>query len=147
MKYLFSFLLLTLALILEVSSFSLPLVFVVLVAVSVVLKDNFSFFAAVLFGLLLDVLTFQTIGITSAFFTILVFIIFSYQKKFEITTNYFVVFSCFLASVCFILLYGYSNLILGSLVSVLVGLLVFNILLKTNRQQITNLKSQITNKF
>jgi len=140
MKYLFSFLLLTLALILEVASFSLPLVFVVLVAVSVVLKDNFSFFAAVLFGLLLDVLTFQTIGITSAFFTILVFLIFSYQKKFEITTNYFVIFICLIGSICFTVLYGYSNLILGPIVSVLVGLLVFNILSKLKSQS-SNLKT------
>ena len=128
MKYLFSFLLLTLALILEVSSFSLPLVLISLIATTIVFKDYSFFFFAFLFGVLLDILTFQTIGKSSLFFTFFVFIIFSYQKKFEITTNYFVVFSCFLASVCFILLYGYSNLILGSLVSVLVGLLVFNIL-------------------
>lgn len=132
MKYLSLFLLLIFFLILEVAVVSFPFILVVLIAATVVLKDYYSFFLAFLFGLLLDILTFQTIGVSSIFFTVLVFLIFSYQKKFEITTNYFVITVCFLASILFSFIFGLSNIIFQSIVSVILGVLIFNSLQRIN---------------
>lgn len=139
MKYFFLFLLFILFLILEASFFNLPLVLIALIVTTVVFKDYYSFFLAFFFGLMLDIVTFQTIGKSSIFFTILVFLIFSYQKKFEITTNYFVIFACFLASILFSFTFGLSNIISQSIVSVILGVITFQFLKRINiEKQISN---------
>ena len=128
MLYLGLTFLLSIFLILETSAFSMPFLIIGLIAVTVVFKNYISFLFALVFGIMLDVLTFKTIGISSFLFIILVFIIFSYQKKFEITTNYFVIFASFLAGLIFSFIFGLNHIIFQSIVSVVLGVTAFQFL-------------------
>ena len=126
-------------LILETSAFSMPFLIIGLIAATVVFKNYISFLFALVFGIMLDVLTFKTIGISAFLFIILVFIIFSYQKKFEITTNYFVIFASFLAGLIFSFIFGLNHIIFQSIVSVVLGVIAFQFLKKINiEKQISN---------
>ncbi|PIR79763.1 MAG: hypothetical protein COU25_03595 [Candidatus Levybacteria bacterium CG10_big_fil_rev_8_21_14_0_10_35_13] len=139
MLYLGLTFLLSIFLILETSAFSMPFLIIGLIAVTVVFKNYISFLFALVFGIMLDVLTFKTIGISSFLFIILVFIIFSYQKKFEITTNYFVIFASFLAGLIFSFIFGLNHIIFQSIVSVVLGVTAFQFLKKINiEKQISN---------
>ena len=123
---LFSIVLLSLALVLESSVTTIPLVFLSLVSLMVIKKENWIFLYGFLFGALLDLFSFRILGISSAFFVTFLFLILLYQRKFEIATNYFVLGACFIGSFSFLLLLGFNNLIIvESLVSALIGLLLF----------------------
>lgn len=133
MKLLSLFFLIT-ALIFESSLTTLPLVFIVLLCLTVVFKQNFIFGLAFLFGLLFDLISFKTLGISSIYFLIALFLVLIYQSKFEITTNSFVVVASFLGSFLYLFLMGYNNnVLLQAILSSIIGLIIFRILLKINK--------------
>ena len=117
--------LLTISLILESSITTIPLILLVLLVSTVVIKDDIVFLLAFIFGILLDVLTFKTIGLSSAFFTFLVFLILIYEKKFEINTLSFIALSTLLSSFLFLIFFQRGNIIVQSLVSTAIGLIFF----------------------
>jgi cell shape-determining protein MreD len=128
---LLSFVLLFISLILESSLTTIPLTFIVLLCLTVVYKDNFVFFLAFVFGVFLDILSFNTIGVSSIFFISSIFLVLIYQKKFEITTYPFVLIASFIGSISFLLLLGFSDLIIiQSVVSSLLAVLLFHVLRK-----------------
>lgn len=129
MKYI-PVILLFAALILQSWILTLPLVLLVLIPIAVIYRNYYAFALAFIFGILLDILSFKTIGVTSIFFCVFIFLIFMYERKFEINTSYFVIFASFLGSFAFIIFYGYSNLILETLVSTIIGLILFQIFKK-----------------
>jgi cell shape-determining protein MreD len=121
-----SVLLLTIAIIVESALTTLPLVLLVLLAIMSLFKNNFVFTLAFIFGILLDLLTLKTVGATSMFFVCFMFLILLYQSKFEIATNTFIIVASFLGSFCFLVINANSSdLILESIVSTLLGLLIF----------------------
>mgnify|MGYP002336000011 FL=1 len=125
MKFL-AFILLLIALVFEVSLTTLPLIFLVLLTLAVVIKENWIFLFAFIFGVLFDLISFKTIGISSAYFIIFIFLVLLYQKKFEISTIYFVLTSSFLGSFGFLLILGYNNsILLQAFVSSLIGVFIF----------------------
>lgn len=130
-----SFILLFISLILESSITTIPLIFISLLCLTVVYKDNFPFFLAFVFGVFFDILSFKTLGASSLFFVAFLFLVLIYQRKFEIRTYPFILISSFLGSLFYLLLFSYHNLIiLQSLLSAAIGLLVFRILLKFKTQ-------------
>jgi hypothetical protein len=131
---LFFVILLSLALILEISITTLPLVLLILLVLTAVFKDNFIFILALICGSLLDLMLFRTIGFSSMFFAVSVFLVLLYQSKFEISTNSFIIFASTLGSFCFLLIYGItSNIILETLVSSAIAVLFFRALQKINK--------------
>ncbi|MGA2967571.1 MAG: hypothetical protein ABSD69_00140 [Candidatus Levyibacteriota bacterium] len=133
MKFL-AIILLLLALILEVSLTTIPFIFLVLLCLTVVLRANWLFIAAFIFGLLFDLLSFKALGISSSFFVIFLFLVLLYQSKFEITTGYFVLVTSFSGSLLFLFLQGYTNaIILQTILSVVIGLLLFKLIQKLNK--------------
>jgi cell shape-determining protein MreD len=110
MKY-FALLLLLLALVFEVSLTTIPFVFLVLLCLMVIFRGNWLFAVAFIFGLLFDFLSFRTVGISSSFLVLVLFLVLLYQSKFEITTAYFVAIASFLGSLLFLMLQGYTHLI------------------------------------
>lgn len=127
-----SIVLLLISLILESSLTTIPLVFVVLLCLTVVYKENFLFILAFIFGVLLDILSFNTIGVSSTFFVASIFLVLIYQKKFEITTYPFVLIASFLGSFSFLFLLGFSDLrIFQSLISSFLGVSLFHFLRKS----------------
>ena len=117
--------LLFLALTVEAWAISLPLVMLVLIPVTVIYKDNLLFVLAFVFGILLDMLSFKTIGYSSAFFCILIFLILMYERKFEIHSNYFVIFAAAISSLFFGVFYNYPNIFLGTIVSTILAVTIY----------------------
>jgi len=138
MKFL-AVVLLSLALVLEVSLTTIPFIFLVLLCLTVILKENWLFVLAFVFGLLIDLLSFKMIGISSSFFVLILFLVLLYQSKFEITTGYFIFISSLLGSFVFLVISGYHNsLILEPLLSAFIGLLMFKLLQKFTKPLIAN---------
>jgi len=138
MKFLALFLL-TLALILESTITTMPLIFITLLCLTVVLKENWIFFFAFIFGLMLDLVTFKTPGLSSTFFVVFLFLALLYRSKFEIATNYFVLVSSFIGSFIFLLIAGYTNsIILESIISSIIGVVLFKSLQRINANKISN---------
>jgi cell shape-determining protein MreD len=125
MKF-FAIVLLLLTLILEVSLTTIPLLFLVLLCLMVLFKENWLFALAFVFGLLFDLLSFKTIGISSAFFVLALFLVLLYQSKFEIATGYFVVIASFFGSLLFLIISGYTHLIIvQAILSSIIALVLF----------------------
>lgn len=125
MKFL-SLILLFIFLIFESSVTTIPIVFVVLLCLTVIYKESFVFLLAFIFGLILDVLSFRAPGVSSTFFIVFIFLVLIYQKKFEITTYPFVTISSFFGSFIFLIVKGVKNdLFLQSLVSTLFAVTFF----------------------
>lgn len=138
MKFL-AVVLLLLALVLEASLTTLPFIFLVSLCLMVVLKENWLFALAFIFGLLFDLLSFKTLGVTSAFLVLFLFLVLLYQSKFEITTGYFVLIASFLGSLLFLFLQGYTYAILvQAIVSSIVGLLLFKLMQRLPRSSIAS---------
>ena len=130
---------LLLALILEVSVTTIPLVLLVLLCLTVIYREENLFFFAFLFGILLDLFALKTIGLTSAYLVFILFLILTYQKKFEIATNYFVFIASVIGSVGFLFFLGYNNLVvLQSIVSGFLGVLIFTLFKKTLKTNIAS---------
>lgn len=119
--------LLALTLFVEVSLTSLPFLVGVLIFLAVTYRKDWVFPAAVLVGLVFDILTLRTIGTTSIFLALLVFLIFIYENKFETETVPFVFISTFIASFIFLIFLGFSNLVAQSLIVAFLTALLFRL--------------------
>lgn len=118
---------LLLSLFFEISATTMPFIIGALILLAVTFRKNWVFLAAFLVGLIFDILALRTIGTTSLFFIILIFLIFIYENKFETETVPFVFVSTFLFSFSFLIFLGFSNVILQSLVSAIVTALIFRL--------------------
>ena len=121
------FALLFLGIILESFLFTIPFVLLILIPVSVIVRNNSVLLLAFISGILLDLLTFQMIGKSSIFFVTAVFLIFSYEKKFETNTSYFVAAASLAGSFLFLIYSGHKNILLTTIISTVLALVVFNI--------------------
>ncbi|MBI3985001.1 MAG: hypothetical protein HY344_03625 [Candidatus Levybacteria bacterium] len=130
--------LLFIALILENSITTIPFTIAILVVSTVIFRDYSIFLLFFIFGIFLDILSFSQIGLSSLFFTFLVFLILIYEKKFEIYNRYFIAFATALSSLTFLLLFQRGNVIIQSLVSMLISLVLFEIFKKLTKKQNTN---------
>ena len=134
MKFIAVVLLLLVVLFLEVSLTTIPLILLVLLCLMVLLRENWLFLVAFIFGLLFDLLSFKTIGVSSAFLVLILFLVLLYQSKFEITTGYFVTIAAFVSSFLFLFLQGYTHaIILQSIFSAMIGLLLFKLIQRVNK--------------
>ncbi len=105
MKFFWILGILSILLFLQTTIFSLPLVLGGLLFFCVLYKEQWIFPVGFGMGILLDMLTFHPIGLTSIFFTILLGIVFLYERKFEIQSLTFITFVTFLASLVYGLLF------------------------------------------
>jgi|SRR5947207_15648571 len=125
MKFFLSSLLLFFALLLESTIIQLPLVLLVLCTFAVIYRTEWIFPLGFIAGIWLDELLFRPVGSSSLFFLLFLFIIFLYERKFELRSIWFVVFISCIGSLLFLLLFGHTQLLLQVLVSVGMGLLLF----------------------
>jgi len=132
MKFL-AVLLLSIALILEASITTIPFVLLILLVFMAASRANWLFILAFVFGILLDLMGFKTLGISSTFFIIVLFLILLYQSKFEIATGVFILAVSFLSSFGYLFLLGYhQNLFLQAALSSIIGLIMFKLVLRVN---------------
>lgn len=128
MKFLAIFLL-SVALILEASLTTIPFVFLILLVFMALSRANWLFVLAFVFGILLDLVGFRTLGISSAFFLIILFLILLYQSKFEIATNAFIFTASFFGSLGYLALFRLGqNWLLQAILSAIIGLLLFKLI-------------------
>ena len=113
---------------LESSATTLPLVFVTLLCLAVLVRKEWIFAIAFIAGVFLDALSFRVLGQTSLYFILYIFLVFLYERKFEISTKYFIIIASFLGSFGFLIIFSYENAILQSLMSSIIGVLIFSIL-------------------
>ena len=117
-----------LSLFLESSVTTLPLVFLALLCLAVLTRKEWVFVIAFIVGVLLDAFSFRALGQSSLYFIIYIFLVFLYERKFEISTKYFIFIASFLGSFGFLIIFSYNNLVLQSLVSSIIAVSVFSIL-------------------
>ena len=116
---------------LESTIITVPLTLLIIIFSAVTLKNNDVFILAFISGLLLDILTLGTIGLTSAFFVSFVMLIFLYQKKFEIESLSFVSMSAFIGSIVYLFLTNSNHLVPESLFATFLMFSSFFIFKKT----------------
>jgi rod shape-determining protein MreD len=117
--------LLVLAISLEATVTTFPLLLLLLLNLAVKRHNTQAFFLAFTCGVLIDSMTFRTVGISGIFFTVYLFLVFLYERKFEIETPYFVAFAAFGGSLMYGLIFQQDALFLHSFVSSVVGVLLF----------------------
>ena len=126
MLTLFFILLLGIAVLLESSIITLPLVVGILLLFFVIARKDSAFFLAVFAGIFLDIYAVRAIGITSLFLIVFLLLISIYEKKFEIKTVPFIVSASFLGSVFFLLFFvGEYILIQSILMAISIGVMFF----------------------
>ena len=97
---------LALAILLESTITTLPLVLLLILFLAITRKSNDVFAIAFISGLFLDILSFGTIGLSSLYFVVLVFIVYMYQRRFEIETINFLILFSFFGSLVYLLMDG-----------------------------------------
>src|SRR3989344_3834439 len=106
---------------------TIPVIVSMILCFTVVSKSSKIFILAILGGLLIDIFFLRTLGSTSLFLVIFTFMIFLYQRRFEIQTYAFVFMGTFLGSIIYLKIFGYDQILLQSLVSSLLALFLFRV--------------------
>lgn len=132
---------LSLALILEAGLTTIPLLLIVLNCYVVISKKTDVFLYALVFGIILDILTFKTLGTEALFFIIFLFLILLYKRKFEIETPSFILISSFFGSLAFLFIFYFNNFIFfQAAVSAIFSLLIFIIFKNMYKSKISESK-------
>lgn len=121
---------------LESSLTSMPLVFLILLCIAIIERKEWVFLVAFVAGVVLDILTFRTVGETSLFFTVFIFLVFLYERKFETGTKPFVFISSLIGSFVFLLIfYPGKFIVFESIINAAIGILLFTFLSRINLQK------------
>ena len=112
---------------------TIPIIVSMLLCFTVIFRSPWVFVAALFGGLLVDVFLLRTFGITSLFLVILTFMIFLYQRRFEIQTVPFVFIASFIGSFIYLKMFGYSQILVQALAASLLALFLFKILSRFSR--------------
>ena len=115
---------------------TIPLSVGLLAVNTVIFKRSWVFLLAFGLGLFADLIWVRTLGYSSLMLTIFVFLIRLYERKFETQTATFVFISTLLGSTIYLMVFGYNNVLIQSLVNALFAILVFRLI------QNSKLKSQ-----
>lgn len=86
------------------------------------------FLTAFFVGLLLDMLTFRILGLTSLFLVSFLFVLSLYERKFEINTIPFVLLTAFGGVSSFMLFFGHDHALTASFVGTLIAVVGFVVL-------------------
>ena len=107
---------------------TIPFVIGLLTIQTVLFKKSWVFFLALGLGLFLDLIMIRPLGYTSLVLAIFVFLIRLYERKLETKTIVFVFISTFLGSLIYLMIFGYNNVLIQSLISAIIGVLFFKLL-------------------
>ncbi len=125
-----------LSFLLEISVTTLPLVFLTLLCLAILTRKEWIFVIAFIAGVVLDALSFRLLSQSSLYFIGYIFLVFLYQRKFEIATKHFVFIASFLGSLGYLLLFSYGNsIVLQSLISSAIAVSIFTLLQKLDKHK------------
>lgn len=125
---------LAIAILFESSVTTLPLVLLIVLFMAITSKKNEVFVLAFFAGLILDILSFGRVGFSSLYFTIFVFLIFLYQRKFEIETLNFVTIFSFFGSFFYLLMEGVRFAFFQSLTATALVIVSYMVFRKFNKK-------------
>ncbi len=115
---------------------TIPLTLLVILFITIVLRESDVFIFAFLSGLLLDIFSYRVLGISSAIFVTLITLVFLYQRKFEIESFNFLVLISFSGTLVYLFITGASNLIFQTLFSTLLISFSYLVFKKTNKKKL-----------
>jgi len=122
------YLLLVLAAIFFESVFTtIPIVFLTVVVLYVIQKQAWILALAFSAGLFLDIMLVRQIGTTAFFLTCFLFLVFLYERKYEVQSYWFVFFSTIGGSLLYTLFFRGEVLIGESIAAALLSLLLFEV--------------------
>jgi len=109
---------------------TLPFILIVLLCFSVVFKTRWIFVLAFFAGLYLDIIFVRILGQSSIFFIIFIFLLFLYERKFEIQSIPFVFFASFLGSAGYLFMVNSNYIFMQAVVSSIFAVLIFKFLIR-----------------
>ena len=112
---------------------TLPLTLIFLLCLTVMKRHEWIFLVAFSAGIILDLLTFRSIGITSLFFVSFLFLILLYQRKYETATMQFVIIASFLGSTSFLVFTGANAVFFLSIFSTMIAATAFSLYRMVNK--------------
>ncbi len=130
----FPFLLIFISVLLQTIT-TLPMALIGLLMSYIFYKESWIFFAAFFSGIFLDVITVRTLGESSLFFILFLFLIDLYEKKFEVQTLSFVCLASFLGSLVYLLLFGQSAAFQQAIVTTFLSILFFFITMRIGQKK------------
>lgn len=113
------------AILVEATITPIPIVALVLLVFYIVKRSSQVFFPAFVSGIVLDIFSVRTLGLSSLFFIAFMFTVFLYERKFETQTITFVFFATFLGSLIYLKIFGYNNILFQSFINAIIGVLLF----------------------
>ena len=119
--------LLIISLLLEGTVTTLPLVLICLICLLIIKRNEIVLLFAFFAGLFLDIFAVRAVGISSSFFLLTLFLMFLYQRKYEINSFPFLIIASYLGSMFFLLLFGYKIVFVQAGISSLIAVILFSI--------------------
>ncbi len=123
----------------EATLTSLPITLLYSLILLVLSKNTTIFLFAFLAGLLLDIATVRAIGTTSLFFTAFFLLVFLYDRKYEIRTMPFVLFSSFFGVYLYTKLFGHEHALLQGVFGMILAGILFKVVSIFKRQEANNI--------
>lgn len=102
-----------------------PFVLIVLILTVVFIPRSWLILLSIPAGIVVDSMTFRSLGLTSLFFAISLGLIFAYGKKFELQSIAFVMFSTCIATTGYLLIFGYQQFFLQLLLTLVISFISF----------------------
>lgn len=119
------FLLICLAILLEGTITSMPLVLDILIVFYITKRNSGIFILSFISGVVLDIFGVRVLGLTSIFFITFIFIILQYGRKFEIATYPFVFFSSLMGGLFYLWLFKYDDVFMQGVANSIIAVLMF----------------------
>lgn len=123
----FLIILLILSILLESSITTIPFVLSIILVLYIFYRKEWVFLTVFISGVILDILNLRNLGFSSSFFLIFLFLIFLYDRKFEIKSNYFVIFSSFFGSIVYLLIFNSQFIFLSALANTIFAYVIFKV--------------------
>ena len=112
--------------VLESSVVTLPVVLLFLLFYTIITRSDYVFVIAFIVGIFLDMVMLRPLGFTSLYFLTILFLVFLYERKFEIGTIYFVMCAAFLSSFFYLLLFSRSFIFSQALVCAILSYVFYS---------------------
>jgi cell shape-determining protein MreD len=118
---------------LEGSVISLPFSLLSLIFLATTRKHVSVFFLAIVNGLILDLITLRPLGITGIFYTVFLFLLFLYERKYETSTLPFILSAVFVGVLIYSVIFNNTHITLQIILSIIIITLVYSLSAKIFR--------------
>lgn len=115
------------SILLETTVLSFPFTLMVLLTYFIARKTPAAFIVACVAGVCIDILQVQHVGATSIFYVMMLFLVFLYNRKYEIQSPFFIILSVFIATLLFSLSFTGKFLLVHALLNACLGGIVYKV--------------------